>query len=357
LIIAVGGLLVLAGCDDDIPCPGSKTVYTASSGETVKIRVNIYPEQGELPGEAELEAFLLEHFKDKYKCDCSDGRTCELRVDVEGAASWDLINHDKPYTPVYLIIEAGEDGGSVTLYCEEVETAGLYSGTCEDRQVASGVGEGAPVVACSYDSGGSLQWCASDVRPGDVDGDGADWDDWDALAGLIDGSLSVGIVACPAAADVDGDGMVTQADLLALEAMLWWEDWSAAHRVSCLPAPLPDADACPFAAEDSARGCGEAFVRGDANDDGVVGLADAMATLQWLFQGGAPVCGEAADFDKNGEVAMNDAVALLQYLYQGGAPAAAPATTPGPSCRASCMFDYSDAPCGAELEARFDEGA
>ena len=41
------------------------------------------------------------------------------------------------------------------------------------------------------------------------------------------------------------------------------------------------------------------FLRGDANDDGSVGLSDAVVTLQWLFQGGDPVCREAADFDKN----------------------------------------------------------
>jgi len=68
--------------------------------------------------------------------------------------------------------------------------------------------------------------------------------------------------------------------------------------------------------------------RGDTDDNGVVNLTDAVATLNWLFQqAAAPACQDAADADDNGQANLTDAVFVLQHLFQQGPPPAPPGTT------------------------------
>ena len=63
------------------------------------------------------------------------------------------------------------------------------------------------------------------------------------------------------------------------------------------------------------------FIRGDANGDGAVDIADPVATLGFLFLGdAAPGCLEAANTNDDGEVDISDAVHTLNYLFVGGAP-------------------------------------
>jgi hypothetical protein len=68
------------------------------------------------------------------------------------------------------------------------------------------------------------------------------------------------------------------------------------------------------------------FVRGDCNSDGgLVNIADGIAVLQYLFQGGAaPSCLDACDLDDNGQIGVGDAVGVFSYQFAGGAPPAAP---------------------------------
>ena len=67
------------------------------------------------------------------------------------------------------------------------------------------------------------------------------------------------------------------------------------------------------------------FLRGEANGDGRVNLADALTTLEFLFQAGAtPVCEDALDMDDSGNVNLVDAVFLLNYLFGRGEPPAPP---------------------------------
>ena len=85
------------------------------------------------------------------------------------------------------------------------------------------------------------------------------------------------------------------------------------------------------------RACAEltVFRRGDTDDNGTVGLTDAVGILNFLFTGGAePTCLESADADDNGAVQLTDAVRILTFLFAGGA--ALP--PPGPE------------PCGADPE-------
>ncbi len=71
------------------------------------------------------------------------------------------------------------------------------------------------------------------------------------------------------------------------------------------------------------------FVRGDANADGSVGIADAVRILGWLVMGSEDLpCLAGADANADGAVDISDAIALLDYFFLGGAPP----RTPFPGC-------------------------
>ncbi len=68
-----------------------------------------------------------------------------------------------------------------------------------------------------------------------------------------------------------------------------------------------------------------AFIRGDANTDGRVDLADAVYSLSALFRNGPEFpCRKAADSNDNGEVDLTDAIYLLNYFFSGGAEPVSP---------------------------------
>jgi len=73
------------------------------------------------------------------------------------------------------------------------------------------------------------------------------------------------------------------------------------------------------------------FLRGDANGSGNVDIADAIATLAYLFSAGtAPGCLDAADVNDDGVVNLADPVSALAYLFSGGSvPIAPPFPDPG----------------------------
>ena len=61
------------------------------------------------------------------------------------------------------------------------------------------------------------------------------------------------------------------------------------------------------------------FIRGDANIDRAVNIADALKILGTLFSGGTPFsCMDAADVNDDGAVNIGDAAKLLIVLFQGG---------------------------------------
>lgn len=60
------------------------------------------------------------------------------------------------------------------------------------------------------------------------------------------------------------------------------------------------------------------FVRGDANEDGSVTIADPVVTLAYLFQGAAATCLDAHDVNDDGSIDVADAVSSLGYLFAGG---------------------------------------
>ncbi len=72
----------------------------------------------------------------------------------------------------------------------------------------------------------------------------------------------------------------------------------------------------------------ERFVRGDANSDGSINLADGIAILNCLFRDGvSPACMDAADADDDGGdmPTLTDAIRIFNWLFLGG-PAPAPPT-------------------------------
>lgn len=64
--------------------------------------------------------------------------------------------------------------------------------------------------------------------------------------------------------------------------------------------------------------------RGDANEDGSINLADSVAILNHLFNGGPLLgCPGAGDANTDGGLNIGDPIFLLNFLFDGG-----PAPTP-----------------------------
>ena len=74
------------------------------------------------------------------------------------------------------------------------------------------------------------------------------------------------------------------------------------------------------------------FIRGDANEDGEVSLADTRVIGMYLFQTPPTTfaCLDAMDVDNNGEVQVTDIIKLTRFIALGDAPPAAPFPSAGP---------------------------
>ena len=68
--------------------------------------------------------------------------------------------------------------------------------------------------------------------------------------------------------------------------------------------------------------CGCKFVRGDANDDDGVAIADAIYLMAYLQTGGPAPCNmDAGDANDDGSVNIADPIYILAWLFsQGPAP-------------------------------------
>lgn len=63
------------------------------------------------------------------------------------------------------------------------------------------------------------------------------------------------------------------------------------------------------------------FLRGDANQDGGVDIADGIAILAYLFSGGGDGgCLSSIDANDDGSANVADAIAVLDHLFAGGGP-------------------------------------
>ncbi len=102
----------------------------------------------------------------------------------------------------------------------------------------------------------------------------------------------------------------------------------AEEHAACIAAALDSYDACT-------RACAAAleppFVRGDANRDGGLDLADAVFVLAELFAGGGPSsCPDASDANDDGRIDIADPIRVLEHLFRDTGPLPAPAGSPGP---------------------------
>jgi hypothetical protein len=67
------------------------------------------------------------------------------------------------------------------------------------------------------------------------------------------------------------------------------------------------------------------FLRGDANTDGTMGIADAIYSLSYLFlDGPAPRCFSAADVNDDGKFNITDPLMSLLSMFSAGPPVPAP---------------------------------
>lgn len=72
------------------------------------------------------------------------------------------------------------------------------------------------------------------------------------------------------------------------------------------------------------------FIRGNANGDVSVNVADAITILEYLFSGGAtPDCLSSLDVNDSGAVNIADGIHLLGFLFSGGVPPELPYPDPG----------------------------
>jgi hypothetical protein len=125
--------------------------------------------------------------------------------------------------------------------------------------------------------------------------------------------------------DVNGDGVINEADLERFREVI--ADPAAATPAQRGAADInldgfaDGADECPMTALLGLGG----FRRGDANDDRLVDISDALFVLAYLFSGGrSPLYPAAADANADSAVEISDPIYLLDYLFSGGPEPSAP---------------------------------
>ncbi len=64
----------------------------------------------------------------------------------------------------------------------------------------------------------------------------------------------------------------------------------------------------------------EEFMRGDANGDGMVDIADAIRVLMFLFMDEKVACRSAADANDDGMIDVSDVLKVLYYLFERAGP-------------------------------------
>ncbi|MBI4583823.1 MAG: hypothetical protein HY717_07350 [Planctomycetes bacterium] len=93
---------------------------------------------------------------------------------------------------------------------------------------------------------------------------------------------------------------------------------------------------------------GPGFIRGDANANGEVDIADAVFILKHLFIGDSvPPCARAVDVTGNAAVDIGDAIYLLRYLFLRGTPLPPPYPACGGEGAKSALPCASFPPCGS----------
>jgi hypothetical protein len=75
----------------------------------------------------------------------------------------------------------------------------------------------------------------------------------------------------------------------------------------------------PLLGDDGGVDVRRGFIRGDANKDDRVDIADPIFTLDYQFRGGRiPPCLDSADANNDTDIDISDVIWTLNYLFQGG---------------------------------------
>ncbi len=119
---------------------------------------------------------------------------------------------------------------------------------------------------------------------------------------------------------------------------------SAGPHTFTLVAALAGYEDAANTCEATVSGPAPDFIRGDANVDGDVNLADVIFLLQWLFAGGdESACLDAADCNDDGAIDLSDPVTGLLFLFSAGAipdpGAESCGQDPTPDTLFSCSYD------------------
>lgn len=207
---------------------------------------------------------------------------------------------------------------------QAVETGSSFRSQHE-RTLHFGLGTSTVAAAHVVWPGGTTREVAGIPAPGswtlvhpdhlaDPAGDGADLADLAALL-ACQGAVAPGCEAY----DLDGDWTVGPLDIeafLALEGVPPGDcDGDGTHDwVELVTGTQGDLDADGVPDE-----CQGSWVRGDANADLVVDVADVISILMFLFVDGAPECTAAADANADVSIDIADPVRLLGWLFSGEA--------------------------------------
>lgn len=83
------------------------------------------------------------------------------------------------------------------------------------------------------------------------------------------------------------------------------------------------------------------FIRGDANMDSTLNVADVLSQLEYLHQSAQSVCHDANDSNDDGILDISDPIYLLLFLFDNGQSPPAPTfncdTDPGPADSLDCL--------------------
>lgn len=72
------------------------------------------------------------------------------------------------------------------------------------------------------------------------------------------------------------------------------------------------------------------FIRGDANSDGSINIADSSFIFNFLFAGGPqPQCEDSADANDDGRIDITDGAFINNFLFLGGTSPPQPYPNPG----------------------------
>ena len=66
------------------------------------------------------------------------------------------------------------------------------------------------------------------------------------------------------------------------------------------------------------------FIRGDADMNGRVNIADAVVMIRGIFGKMPVICYDAVDFNDDGKADIRDPIHCLNYLFGGGFPPPSP---------------------------------